>query len=64
MMRTDKLKLLFEAGDLMVAEIVTEPLEPGPDPKWIVEFRRRNGARETIALNRKKNGVDQVRVFS
>lgn len=64
MMRMDRLKLLFEAGDLTTAEIVTAPLEPGPDPKWIVEFRRRNGARETIALNRKKNGADQVRIFS
>jgi hypothetical protein len=64
MMRIDKLKLLFDAGDLTTSEIVTAPLEPGPDLKWIVEFRRRNGAKEAIALNRKKNGADQVRIFS
>jgi len=64
MMRMDRLKLLFEVGDLTAAEIVTAPMEPGPDPRWIVEFRRRNGAKESIALNRKKNGSDQVRIFS
>jgi len=29
-MRLDQLRLLFDAGTLMAAEIVTAPLEPGP----------------------------------
>jgi hypothetical protein len=64
MMRVDQLRLLFEAGDLVNAQIVTAPLEPGPAARWIVEFQRRNGVRETIMLNRKRNGSDQVRIFS
>ena len=62
-MRMDQLKLLFEAGDLTAAEIVAAPLEPGPAPRWCCQFRRRNGARVTLELNRKQQGRDQVRIF-
>jgi hypothetical protein len=64
MMRMDQLRLLFEAGDLVNATVVTAPLEPGPARRWICEFQRRNGVREAIALNRKRNGSDQVRIFN
>jgi len=33
-MRLDQLRLLFEAGTLMAAEIVAAPLEPEPAPRW------------------------------
>lgn len=64
MMTLDRLRLLFEAGDLLAAEIVTAPLEPGPAPRWICQFRRRNGARVGLALNRKRQGQEVVRVFN
>jgi len=63
-MRLDQLRLLFEAGNLMAAEIVPAPLEPGPAPRWSCQFRRRNGARVTLDLNRKRHGADQVRIFN
>lgn len=63
-MRLDQLRLLFEAGDLLAAEIVTAPLEPGPVPRWGCQFRRRNGAMVTLDLNRKHQGADQVRIFN
>lgn len=63
-MRLDQLRLLFEAGDLLAAEIVTAPLEPGPAPLWCCQFRRRNRAIVTLDLNRKHHGTDRVRVFS
>ncbi|MCL7946186.1 hypothetical protein [Marinobacter sp. ATCH36] len=63
-MRLDQLRLLFEAGDLTRAEIVTAPLEPGPSPRWCCQFRRRNGVKVTLDLNRKRQGSDQVRIFN
>jgi hypothetical protein len=63
-MRLDQLRLLFDAGNLMAAEIVPSPLEPGPAPRWCCQFRRRNGARVTLDLNRKRHGTDQVRIFN
>lgn len=63
-MRMDQLKLLFEAGDLLSAEIVSAPLEPGPAPRWCCQFRRRNGARVSLELNRKQHGAGQVRIFN
>ncbi len=64
-MRLDQLRLLFEAGNLMAAEIVAAPLEPGPaPPRWSCQFKRRNGATVTLDLNRKRQGVDQVRIFN
>jgi len=63
-MRIDQLRLLFDAGNLMAAEIVTAPLEPGPVPRWCCQFRRRNGATVTLDLNRKRHGSDQVRIFN
>lgn len=63
-MRMDQLKLLFEAGDLLSAEVVSAPLEPGPVPLWCCQFRRRNKAIITLNLNRKRHGTDRVRVFS
>ena len=62
--RLDQLRLLFDAGNLMAAEIVPSPLEPGPAPRWSCQFRRRNGARVTLDLNRKRHGTDQVRIFN
>ena len=64
MMRLDQLRLFFEAGDLLSAEIVTAPLEPGPDARCMLECRRRNGARVALALNRRKAGREQVRIFN
>jgi len=64
MLTVDRLRLLFEAGDLLAAEIVTAPLEPGPAPRWSCQFRRRNGARVALALNRKRQGQEVVRVFN
>ena len=61
-MRLDQLRLLFDAGNLMAADIVAAPLEPGPAPRWSCEFHRRNGARVTLDLNRKRQGTDQVRI--
>lgn len=63
-MRMDQLKLLFEAGDLITADILTAPLEPGPAPRWCCQFRRRNGARVSLELNRKHLGTGQVRIFN
>jgi len=63
-MRLDQLRLLFEAGNLMAAEIVPAPLEPGPAPRWSCQFKRRNGATVTLDLNRKRQGSDQVRIFN
>lgn len=63
-MRLDQLRLLFEAGNLMAAEIVTAPLEPGPDPRWSCQFKRRNGATVTLDLNRKHQGAEVVRIFN
>lgn len=63
-MRLDQLRLLFEAGNLLAAEIVPAPLEPGPAPRWCCQFRRRNGATVTLDLNRKRHGSDQVRIFN
>ena len=65
-MRLDQLRLLFDAGNLMAADIVAAPLEPGPAPRWSCQFRRRNGARVTLDLdlNRKRHGADQVRIFN
>lgn len=63
-MRLDQLRLLFEAGDLTRAEIVTAPLEPGPSPRWCCQFRRRNGATVSLDLNRKRHGSDQMRIFN
>jgi hypothetical protein len=64
MMRMDQLRFLFDAGDLVSAQIVTAPLEPGPATRWICEFQRRNGVCEAIALNRKRNGSEQIRIFN
>ena len=63
-MRLDQLRLLFDAGTLMAAEIVAAPLEPGPVPRWSCQFRRRNGARVTLDLNRKRQGAEVVRIFN
>lgn len=63
-MRLDQLRLLFDAGNLMAAEIVPAPMEPGPVPRWCCQFRRRNGATVTMELNRKRHGSDQVRIFN
>lgn len=63
-MRLDQLRLLFEAGNLMAADIVPAPLEPGPAPRWSCQFRRRNGATVTLDLNRKHQGANQVRIFN
>jgi len=63
-MRLDQLRLLFDAGNLMAADIVVAPLETGPAPRWSCQFRRRNGARVTLDLNRKRHGLDQVRIFN
>jgi len=63
-MRLDQLRLLFEAGTLMAADIVPAPLEPGPAPRWSCQFKRRNGAIVTLDLNRKRQGVNQVRIFN
>jgi len=62
--RLDQLRLLFEAGNLMAAEIVPAPLEPGPAPRWSCQFRRRNGATVTLDLNRKRQGAEVVRIFN
>jgi hypothetical protein len=62
--RLDQLRLLFDAGNLMAAEIVAAPLEPGPAPRWCCQFRRRNGATVMLDLNRKRHGTDQVRIFN
>lgn len=64
MMTIDRLRLLFEAGDLLAADIVPAPLEPGPAPRWCCEFRRRNGARVALTLNRKHQGREVPRVFN
>ncbi|MEX0603747.1 MAG: hypothetical protein WD623_01215 [Marinobacter sp.] len=64
MMRLDQLRLFFEAGDLLSAEIVTAPLEPGPEARWMLECRRRNGSHMALALNRRKAGREQVRIFN
>lgn len=64
MMTIDRLRLLFEAGDLLAADIVPAPLEPGPAPRWCCEFRRRNGAQVALALNRKHQGREVPRVFN
>jgi hypothetical protein len=61
--RLDQLRLLFDAGNLMAADIVPAPLEPGPAPRWSCQFRRRNGATVTLDINRKRNGTDQERIF-
>lgn len=63
-MRLDQLRLLFEAGNLIAADIVPAPLEPGPAPRWSCQFRRRNGATVTLDLNRKHQGANQVRIFN
>ena len=63
-MRLDQLRLLFDAGTLMAADIVVAPLEPGPAPRWSCQFRRRNGVRVTLDLNRKRHGANQVRIFN
>jgi len=63
-MRLDQLRLLFDAGDLTRAEIVTAPLERGPSPRWCCQFQRRNGVKATLDLNRKRQGADQVRIFN
>jgi hypothetical protein len=63
-MRLDQLRLLFDAGNLMAAEIVAASLEPGPAPRWSCQFRKRNGATVTLDLNRKHQGSDQVRIFN
>jgi hypothetical protein len=64
MMRMDQLRLLFDSGDLENATVVAAPLEPGPAPRWICEFKRRNGVREAISLNRKHQGKNRIRVFN
>jgi len=56
--RMDELKLMFEDGDLIAAEIVAAPLEPGPAQRWCCPFRRRNGTRIALKLNRKQQGRD------
>ena len=63
-MQMAKLKTLFESGDLVSAEIVVAPLEPGPKPRWQLEVKRRNGAPVALSLDRKRAGSDQVRIFN
>lgn len=63
-MRLDQLRLLFEAGNLMAAEIVPAPMEPGPAPRWCVQFRRRNGSKVALMLNRKQQGRESIRIFN
>lgn len=63
-MRMDQLRLLFEAGDIAQAEIVPAPMEPSDSPQWCCQFRRRNGTKVALDLNRKRHGSDQVRVFN
>ena len=60
----DELKLMFEDGDLIAAEIVAAPLEPGPAQRWCCPFRRRNGTRIALKLNRKQQDRNQVRIFN
>jgi hypothetical protein len=60
----NKLKLLFEAGDLTAVEIVAAPLEPVPAQRWCCQFRRRNGTRIALELNRKQQDRNQVRIFN
>jgi len=63
-MTLDRLRLLFEAGDLMSADVVIAPLEPGPASRWSCQFRRRNGAIVTLNLNRRKQGREVPRIFN
>ena len=63
-MRLDQLRLLFDAGNLMAAEIVPAPLDPGPAPRWSCQFRKRNGATVALDLNRRHQGSAQVRIFN
>jgi len=53
-MQLGKLRLLFEAGNLMATEILPTPLEPGPAPRWVCQFKRRNEATVTLVLNHKR----------
>lgn len=59
----DGLRLLFEAGDLLAAEIVSAQLELGQKSRWSCQFRRRNGELVVLALSRKHPGGAVVRVF-
>jgi hypothetical protein len=62
-MRLDQLRLLFEAGDLQSCILLPAPLEPGPEPRWSLHVKRRNGALVALCLNRKRAGALQERVF-
>lgn len=62
-MRVDQLRLLFEAGDLQACTLLPALLEAGPAPRWSLHVKRRNGALVALCLNRKKNGVEQPRIF-
>ena len=62
-MRVDQLRLLFEAGDLQSCVLLPPTFELGPSPRWSLHVKRRNGALVALCLNRKRDGVEQERVF-
>ena len=62
-MRVDQLRLLFDAGDLQACTLLPALLEAGPAPRWTLHVKRRNGALVALCLNRKRDGVDQERIF-
>ena len=62
-MRLEELKSYFDAGDLLSATICPAPLEPGPDPCWIVQFKKKNGAILVMDLDKKVGGEYKQRIF-
>lgn len=62
-MRVDQLRLLFDAGDLQSCVLLPAILESGPAPRWNLHVKRRNGALVALCLNRKRDGVEQARIF-
>ena len=62
-MRVDQLRLLFDAGDLQACTLLPALLEAGPAPRWTLHVKRRNGDLVALCLNRKRDGVEQERIF-
>ncbi len=62
-MNLEQLRTHFDAGDLTSATVCPAVMEPGPAPRWIAQFKRRNGVVIVMELDKRRNGRPMHRIF-